>query len=268
MPSILLATAVLSPSAAASIINTQSSWLHCAASLNYDSSYSSGSARSTTYANYGPITKNRTGGTVGAGAEYAYALNWNGPGDVGDCLEVVKPGNIDFSVMGYAVDPMGSSFFSRSQLRNHDDTWTLLIEPSPGELLGTPVNVGIETRIRGQLSGSGPSATAEAQFMTVSDGGALLDETLIAVEDRIIFDFQSSQVFESAIGEEFGLQFDHKLQVSGNHGELASAALAYVDDFWLTVTVTPIPEPGSLSVLLAGIGCLAVRRRANTAQVS
>ncbi|MBU0618377.1 MAG: hypothetical protein KKI02_11720 [Planctomycetes bacterium] len=253
---ILLATAVLSLPAEASIINIQSSQLHCAAELDYGW----GSSGSVSYGIFGPIATQNTRGTVGAGAAYSYGIDWNGPYDVGDCLEVFMPYGSGFSVMGYAVDPDGSSFFSRSEMRNHDDTWTLLIEPSPGETFGTPVYVEIETRLSGQLAGSGPNGIAQAQFTTVSDGGVLLDETLIAVEDRVIFDMQPSHVFESAIGEEFNLQFSHTLQVSGDYGELASAAFAYVDHFSLTVTVTPIPEPNSLSALLAMVGCLAIKR--------
>ena len=257
---ILLATAVLSLPAGASIINLQSSQLRYAAELDYESTSGWGDASSWGYSSFGPIARQRIRGNVGAGAAYSYGIDWNGPYDVGDCLEVFMPYGSGFSVMGYAVDPGGSSFFSRSEMRNHDDAWTLLIEPSLGETLGTPVYVEIETGLSGQLAGSWPNVIAEAQFTTVSDGGVLLDETLIAVEDRVIFDLQSSHVFESAIGEEFNLQFSHALQVSGDYGELASAAFAYVNDFSLTVTVTPIPEPASLSALLVVVGCLAIRR--------
>ncbi len=166
----------------------------------------------------------------------------------------------DISAIGFAVDPGGSSFFSRSEISSYGEAWSMLIEPSEGETDGMPVLVQIDTHISGRLSVSGIDALAEAQFSTTSDAGLLLDETLSAVNEQFNFNFQRSQTFESAVGDEFTLQFCHSLQVSGEYGAAASAAYADLNEFWLSVTVTPVPEPSSLlTVVFVVTGLLAQR---------
>jgi hypothetical protein len=257
---VVLANAAFTVTASAAIINVQSSQLGTYAHLSYASSFDSGWGQSLAYGQ-GLLVHDNVSGNAGAGAAYSYALDWNGPVDVGDRLEVfMAPWENPVLAVGYAVDPAGSSFSSESRIRSYAPPWSLLIEPSEGEVPGTPVLVQIDTRIVGQISACGADAIAEAQFYTISDGGLLLDESLSVIDDEIYFDFPRSQTFESAIGEEFTLQFDHRLAVSGEYGTAACAAFADLWEFELTATVTVIPEPGSLvTVLFAAAALLACR---------
>jgi hypothetical protein len=253
---VLLVNAAFTVAASAAIIDVQLSQLGAYAHLSYASSFGSGWGQSLAYGP-GLLIHDKVRGNAGAGAAHSYALDWNGPVDVGNRLEVfMAPWQNPVLAVGYAVDPAGSSFSSESRIRSHAPPWSLLIEPSEAEVPGMPVLVQIDTRIRGQISACGAGAIAEAQFSTISDGGPLLDESLSVIGDGTSFDFARSQTFESAIGEEFTLQFDHRLAVSGEYGAAGCAASARLRDFELTATVTIIPEPASL--VTVGFGVLAL----------
>jgi len=257
---VLLANAAFTVAASAAIINLQSGQLEAYADLSYASTFGWGSSGSSMHSNFGPLVDDEVRGNGGAGAAYSYAIDWNAPFEVEDQLQIFMPW-WDGSIVaaGYAVDPAGSSFSSESAIRNYSPGLSLLIEPSEGEVPGTPVLVQIDTHIAGRLSASGTGAIAEAEFYSTG-AGAFLYETLSVIENEIYFDFLRSQTLDSAIGLGFGLQFYHTLHVSGEYDTAACAAFAEIREFELTATVTVIPEPGSLvTVVFAAAALLAYR---------
>ncbi len=253
----LLANAAFAASTSAAIINLQSGQLEAYANLSYASTFGWGSSGSSMHSNFGPLVDDAVRGNGGAGAAYSYAIDWNAPFEVEDQLQIFMPWWEDSIVAaGYAVDPAGSSFSSESVIRNYSPCLSLLIEPSDGEVPGTPVLVQIDTHIAGRLSASGTGAIAEAEFYSTG-GGAFLYESLSVIDDEIYFVFLRSGTLDSAIGLPFALQFFHTLQVSGEYDTAACAAFAEIHEFQLSATVTVIPGPGSL--VTVGFGMLALR---------
>ena len=141
--------------------------------------------------------------------------------------------------------------------------WTLTLAPDAGEASGRPHRLDIDFSLRGALSGEGSGHAAASWFLStdlgvISDGSAALPGGGLApfsVHDGVSLFLDS--------GESFELTLSMNLEASGTG---VSSYRSEILESRLSMTATPIPEPGTALLLGLTLCGLGARRRIATLQ--
>jgi len=136
--------------------------------------------------------------------------------------------------------------------------WVIDVLPSPGETLGSPTLIRVETIVEGLLSATG-SGLADASWLVVIDENTNLLVGSAGISNATLpFSDEATQNFVIPLGSSFQLRFLWELSISGSGVSTAEAEFTTAS---INISATVIPEPSTFTLIALALLSTSCRWR-------